>query len=127
MGRNGSILVVERDPELLAGWVKLLEDAGYRVIAATSFEEARNALKTTPSLLITDIRLGPYNGLHLIIRARASTANLPALVTTGYPDVGMRTEVERMGAVYVEKPVDPQHFLALVDDLLTHSDPQAQH
>ena len=113
-GPTASILIVEGDRDTLAGWVELLHAAGYRVTGAASFEEARRALASAPDLLITEVRLGAYNGLQLIIRARAHNPHLSAIVLTAFPDVVIKAEAERLNAVYVEKPVDTKRLLTLV-------------
>ena len=113
-----SILIVEGDRVTLAGWVKLLHAAGYRVTGAASFEEARRALASALDLVITEVRLGAYNGLHLIIRARSHNPHLSAIVLTGFPDVVIKAEAERLDAVYVEKPVDAERLLAIVAETL---------
>ena len=119
--RNGlaaSILIVEGDRDTLAGWVKLLHAAGYRVTGAASFEEARRALEVPLDLVITEVRLGAYNGLQLVIRARSHNPHLSAIVLTGFPDVVIRAEAERLNAIYVEKPVDAERLLTIVADAL---------
>lgn len=100
-------------------WVDVLGDAGYRVTGAASFEEGRQALATsTPDVLLTDIRLGAYNGLQLIIRARADNPRVRAFVLTGFSDPVVRREAERLHAVHLEKPVDLQLLLDLVAEAL---------
>ena len=106
-----SILIVEDDRAALDGLTTLMENAGYRVTAVGSFEEARNALADHPDLLLTDIRLGPYNGLQLIIRGRAINPRLGAVVVTAHPDIVVQREAERLDAIHIEKPVDPEQLL----------------
>jgi len=116
--RAASILIVEGDRDTLAGWVRLLHAAGYCVTGAASFEDARHAVKAAPDLLITEVRLGAYNGLQLVIRARAHNPHLPAIVLTGFSDVVIKAEAERLGAIYVEKPVDAERLLKIVANAL---------
>lgn len=115
---TAGILIVEGDRDTLAGWVKLLHAAGYRVTGAASFEEARRALASPPDLVITEVRLGAFNGLQLVIRARSQNPHLSAIVLTGFPDVVIKAEAERLNAIYVEKPVDGERLLAIVADAL---------
>src|SRR5437016_3419211 len=69
--KNGVILVVEGNTNGLASLVNLLRNAGYRAVAADSFETARHLLHTQwCDLLITDLRLAAYNGLHLVFHSR---------------------------------------------------------
>ena len=126
MTKKPDILIVEDDRDTLAGLTALLRSVGYGVTGAASFEEGRRALQQKPALLMTDVRLGAYNGLHLIIRARAEAPHLPAIVLTGHSDVVVRREAERLGAVYIEKPVVPEKLLVLVSDTLSRRDKQPQ-
>jgi DNA-binding response OmpR family regulator len=110
------ILVVEDDRDTLDGWVELLRHAGYRVAAAASFEEGRRALESSPDMLITDIRLGPYNGLQLVVRARLANPSLPVLVVTAFHDPVLQAETERLHAIYLRKPVDAGQALAVIGE-----------
>jgi DNA-binding NtrC family response regulator len=114
-GPAPTILIVEGDPALLTLWSETMANAGYEVTTALSFEEARRSMVTSvPDVLLTDIRLGAYNGLQLVIRARAANPRLRAIVVTGHPDVVVQREAERLGAVHVEKPLDMKVLLELV-------------
>jgi len=110
------ILVVEDDQDTLDGWVELLHHAGYRVTAAASFEEGRRELESSPDMLITDIRLGPYNGLQLVVRARLANPSLPVLVVTAFHDPVLQAETERLKAIYLRKPVDAEEALAVIGE-----------
>jgi DNA-binding NtrC family response regulator len=105
------ILIVEDDPATLDGLITLVRGAGYRVTGALSFEEGRRALGAGTDVLVTDIRLGAYNGLQLIIRGRTLNPRLQAIVVTGYPDVVVQREADRLNAVHLEKPIDPARLL----------------
>jgi DNA-binding NtrC family response regulator len=118
MTAEASILVVEDDRDSL-GWLDaLLSDAGYRVKAAASFEEGKRALSAFPDLLITDVRLGAYNGLQLIFRGRALNPELPVIVITGYSDAALRAEAERLEAAHLVKPIASTELLSIVAGLL---------
>jgi len=112
------ILVVEDDRDTLDGWVELLRRAGYRATGAATFEEGRRALQSPPDLLITDIRLGAYNGLQLVVNARSAYPHLPIIVLTGYHDVVLQSETERLDAVYMRKPVGGEQMLASIAQAL---------
>jgi DNA-binding NtrC family response regulator len=124
MTAEASILIVEDDRAVL-GWLEeLLGGAGYHVTGATSFEEGRRALTVdAPDLLITDVRLGAYNGLQLIFRARALNPQLPVIVMTGYSDAAIRAEAQRLQAEHLEKPIDSTALLSLVARMLVRPGP----
>jgi DNA-binding NtrC family response regulator len=117
-----TILIVEEDAVLLEDWVALMVAAGYRVTGVTSFAEGRRAMSdSTPDLLLTDIRLGAYNGLQLVIRARAANPRLRSIVVTGFPDPVVRRQAEALDAMHLEKPVDLEELRALVASVLADS------
>ena len=71
MATQQMVLVVDGDTRDRTSTVLLLEAAGYQVRSARNFEDARAMLIAEhPDLLITDLRLGPYNGLHLVLWGR---------------------------------------------------------
>jgi DNA-binding NtrC family response regulator len=116
VGRNvpGRVLIVEDDKSTLAGWVELLGGAGYQVTGVSTYEQAREQLAHMPDLLITDVRLGVYNGLQLIVRGRMLNPELEAIVITGYADQVVFREAVHLHAEHLEKPVDIDRLLLLV-------------
>jgi DNA-binding NtrC family response regulator len=100
------ILVVDDDRQVLRYLTDLLEDAGYDTVACERFVDAKALLATSrPDLLLTDVRLGAYNGLQLAIYARDHHPGIPVVVLTGYEDPTLRDEAGRSGAQYLVKPV----------------------
>jgi DNA-binding response OmpR family regulator len=103
----------------LASLVEPLRKAGYRTIGAGSFETARNLLHTQwYDLLITDLRLAAYNGLHLVLHSRAVNPGATAIVVAAIADDSSEVEARRLGAHYVARPVNPERLLALVGTVL---------
>jgi DNA-binding NtrC family response regulator len=118
MGIGRNILIVEDDQSTLSGWVELLRAAGYLVTGVSSYEEGRQELATMPDLLITDVRLGVYNGLQLLMRGRMVNPRLQAIVITGYADQIVRREAVYLQAEHLEKPVDADRLLQVVGSVL---------
>ena len=84
----------------------MLQEAGYDTVSCERFLDAKGLLATSrPDLLLTDIRLGAYNGLQLAIFARDRHPGLPVIVLTGYEDPTLRDEATRSGAHFLVKPV----------------------
>lgn len=111
------ILVVEDDTATRRGLMALLRNAGYDVVAVDSIPDAKKALVAErPDLLITDVRLGAYNGLQLV----AMNPNpIPAIVMTGFPDRVLEAEARRLGAEFVLKPVAPSALLDMIERKLS--------
>lgn len=108
-----SVLIVDDDRATRVGLAELLEEAGYRTSTLGSFEEAARVLrKSPPDLLIADVRLGPFNGLQLVI---SSPRPVPSIIITGFADPVLEADARRRGADYILKPVDPGALLRLVE------------
>ncbi len=115
------ILIVDENAAVLAAMVAALTEAGHTAIGAPSFRDGIRALTSSaPALLISSVRLGPFNGLHLLMRGRAEHPGLPAILI-GPPSDVVAGEARAMGAaVYLPQPVDMDVLTTLVTDL---SDP----
>ena len=111
------VLVVEDEAATRRGLETLLQQAGYEVVVAASVPQAQKALnEDAPDLIITDVRLGEFNGLQLLA---TSSRPIPAIVATAFADPALEIEAARLGAHYLLKPIAPTVLLALVEDLLS--------
>jgi CheY-like chemotaxis protein len=107
-----TILIVEDHRVTRLGLAEMLSHAGYGVVTAGTFQEARQIMRTDPpDLLIADVRLGSFNGLQLVI---SGPKRVPAIVITGYADAVLEAEARRGGAEYLVKPFDPERLLSIV-------------
>jgi DNA-binding response OmpR family regulator len=115
------VLIVDDDKTTREGLAELLEESGYEASAVGTFEEATRFLRATPpDLLIADVRLGPFNGLQLVI---SSPKPIPAIIITGFADPVLEADARRRGADYVLKPVSPARLLDLVAQKLSAATP----
>ena len=116
MTMRKKILLVEDDDATRLGLASFLERAGYDVVATESVQQGKSAMEQDqPDLIITDVRLGAFNGLQLIAM---SPRPIPAIVTTGFPDSVLEAEARQLGAEFLLKPIEPTGLLTLVADLL---------
>ncbi len=114
-----TILIVDDHRVTRLGLAEMLTQAGYSVITAGTFPEARRILRESPpDLLIADVRLGAFNGLQLVI---SGPNRVPAIVITGYDDAVLEAEARRSGADYLLKPFDPDSLLSLIRQKLGQS------
>ena len=114
-----TILVVDDHRVTRLGLAEMLGEAGYDVVTAETFQEARDILRDSPpDLLIADVRLGSFNGLQLVI---SGSSRIPAIVITGYADAVLEAEARRGGAEYLLKPFDPEQLLLLIRQKLGSS------
>ena len=115
------VLIVDDDKTTREGLAEFLEEAGYEAVAVGTFEDATRVLRTAPpDLLIADVRLGPFNGLQLVI---SSPQPIPAIIITGFADPVLEADARRRGADYVLKPVSPARLLDLVAQKLMAAQP----
>ena len=113
------ILVLDDDEHTLAGLVELLRDAGYLVTAAATYDAAKRLLNLgNYDLLIADVRLRGFNGLHLIRQCHAEHPEMALMIITGYDEPMIEIEAGRYGAELVRKPVKPAEFLDAVSRAL---------
>ena len=106
------VLIVEDDPATRTGLEKFLQHAGYDAVTASSFQSGlQSMIETPPDLLITDVRLGEYNGLQLIA---TSGLAIPSIVITAFADPVLEAEARRFGADYLLKPISPAELMTLI-------------
>jgi DNA-binding response OmpR family regulator len=109
------ILVVDTDPLSVSSLQAELQRAGFETVEATSFQAAKDLLKTLrPTVMIADVRLGAFNGLHLFLRGRMQQPDLVGIVTSSIPDAVLQTETSRLGGTFLVKPLNLSEVLALI-------------
>jgi DNA-binding response OmpR family regulator len=114
------ILVLDDDEHALEGFVELLREAGYHVTGSSTFEGAKRLLGLEPfDLLVTDVRLRGYNGLHLVMHVRSEHPETAVIIISGYDEPLIELEASRYNAIFVRKPVMPAEFLKTVARCLT--------
>jgi DNA-binding response OmpR family regulator len=122
---SADILVVSADPHVLSDRVNFLRRAGFSARASSSFPDARRALEEgpAPEILVTDVRLGPYNGLHLVAVARVEFPRAFAIVIGGADHV-LEVEATGLGARYLSGPVSSQALLATIGGVMAVERPR---
>lgn len=108
------VLVVAPTSPLAANLVEWLTEAGYEVILVTSFLAGKARLELAPSVLISEVRLGDYNGLHLALRAKAG--DIPSIVV-GHPDPVLEREAERLGVGYLTNELSRSSLLSALQSI----------
>jgi DNA-binding NtrC family response regulator len=110
-----TVLIVDDDLSLLDALERAFVEAGEEALARGSFEEGRQALRERRfDVLLTDVRLGAFNGLQLAVLARDLWPDIRLLVFSGYDDPVLRAEAEHVGATYLVKPVSSVTLLEMV-------------
>ena len=105
------ILVVDSDPSMvhaLRGALGFVAD----VEGCPDFTEARESLlRDPPDFLVTNLRLGAYNGLHLVYLAIGSGRGTRSVCFSNFVDLPLIHEAQSIGAFF-EAPAKIPHTLA---------------
>lgn len=105
------IIVVNANRMALLQTEALLSSEGHFVLAVPSFLEAKELLDSvSPELLIADVRLDEFNGLHLAAHSRLDHPSLPVIITHASPDPVLERDANRLGATFVVKPLEDPDF-----------------
>jgi len=100
-----------------------LAQAGFHVTVSETFASAKERMAARrPAVLVTDVCLAEYNGIHLVIRAMATSPGLAAVVTCGHEDPVLRDSAEKLGATFIVKPVSATELVAAVMRTLLRSE-----
>jgi DNA-binding response OmpR family regulator len=114
------ILVIDDDEHALSGIVDLLRDAGHHVTGAATYDAAKRLLAVSPfDLLVSDVRLRSFNGLHLVMQTRAGHPETAIIIVTGYDDPLIELEAHRYHAGLIRKPIRPAEFQERVNEALS--------
>lgn len=124
---NKTILLIEDNPQNLYLETFLLERHGYRVISAQDgLSGIQQAADLAPDLVILDIQLPVMDGYSVTraIRDKDELKDTPIIAVTSYAMAGDREKCLACGCNgYIEKPIDPETFVAEVGrHLQVHQD-----
>lgn len=119
------ILVVEDDTNLREAVCDTLELAGQAVLAAPGGEEALQILESQAvSLVVSDVRMMPMDGITLLKEIRLRLPHLPVVLMTAFADVDRAVEAMRSGACdFLLKPFEPK---ALLEHVARYRLPEAE-
>jgi CheY-like chemotaxis protein len=123
MKEKPKILIVDDEPSSIFLFTGILEKEGYRVVSASSGEEALNLIKTDPpGLILSDLLMPRLHGFNLLqeLKYNENFKHIPVIIATAvYKGALHRMEVKRQGAEeFLEKPVDPDLLVETVKRVL---------
>ena len=115
------ILCVDDEPHVVTLKCAILEQAGHKVTPATSAHEAIDKLSHEEfDAVVTDWRLGDDNG-RAVVQAAKSHSTMPVVVVSGYVAEAFQA-AEPLADLYLEKPVNPEELVTIVNELLKTGD-----
>ncbi len=116
---GGTVLVVDRDPDVADLIATYLVKRGYDVFKAYTAEEALAlALRVRPRVITLDVILEGADGFELLqcLKDHEETADIPVVVLSIICDEGRSV---RLGAAeYLEKPIDHKRLIEIIDPLV---------
>jgi two-component system, cell cycle sensor histidine kinase and response regulator CckA len=120
LSRGETVLVVEDEPAILTMAKTMLEDLGYRVLAAGTPCEALELAEEHASqiqLLITDVVMPEMNGRDLAERLQSLCAGMKILFMSGYTaNMIVQRGVLNEGVNFIQKPFSTKELAVAVRD-----------
>ena len=118
-----TVLVVDDDPSVLSALARLIQTAGFRVLA---FDRPSallaSAIPRDNACMVVDINLPEMNGSELCSALAASESGLPAILITGRDDFATQRLIEEAHAVAsLFKPVDERTLFDAITRALAPS------
>jgi signal transduction histidine kinase len=116
---NERVLVAEDDPAVRALTVRVLQTAGYQVVAVQNGLEAVRAAEREPfALILLDVVMPEMSGREAFKSLSATQPAAHIVLTSGYTaDVEVGDLIQR-GVTFLQKPYDPEELLRLMRRVL---------
>ncbi|WP_093524436.1 response regulator [Stigmatella erecta] len=118
-----TLLLVDDEADVLDILVRMFQRQ-YRVLTATSGQEALSILRTqSVDVLVTDQRMPEMTGIELVAAARAEGIDVTALLLTGYTDPEDIIAAINQGQVYryITKPWEVNDLLITVKNAVEYT------
>ncbi len=118
------LLVVDDDSRIRTLITRFLTEAGFRVTAAQSAEEARKKMAIIDyDLLVVDVMMPGESGMDFTASVRAGST-VPILMLTARSETESRIQGLSLGADdYLAKPFDPRELLLRINNILKRGGP----
>lgn len=117
-----TILIIEDNDRNLYLATFLLEQSGFKVVAARSGPEGiALATQRPPDLILLDIQLPQMDGYTVAreLRLKPALKDIPIVAVTSYAMVGDRERALQAGCNgYIEKPINPDTFKSEIEKYL---------
>jgi len=120
------ILCIDDEPQVVQLKCAILEQAGHVVTSATSAREALELISVNVyDAVVTDWRLGDGNGRG-VVQAAKNHSTMPVVVVSGFVAEAYQA-AEPLADLYLEKPVNPEELVTIVNELLKASERASRH
>jgi DNA-binding NtrC family response regulator len=122
---NGSILVVDDEPSIVAWTSKVLAKLGYGVTGVSGGQKALDMLANDPDrfdLVLTDLAMPKMDGLALSQQINRICPDIPIILCTGFSD-GLKPDLIENCHIFamIMKPMIASELSAIVNKALEKS------
>lgn len=129
---NRVVMLIDDEPYVLKGLSMVLQNWGYRVLAATSEAEAMDllaAMTSPPSIILADYRLREgRTGTEAVAHIRDHYASaIPSIIITGDTAPERLREAEASGFSILHKPIQPPQLREALRETLEQPNNQSIH
>ena len=106
------VLLVSDTPHIADTVAAAIERGGYEAVKVREFRDAQVRLSDPPVLVVTELKLGAFNGLHLALHAAEMGIHTIVIADESY-----RREIEQLGATWVSpEAACSEQFTALITE-----------
>jgi len=115
-----NILIVDDHDEIREHLGKLFEHEGYRVVQASTGEEALERLREQKfAIVISDVQMPNMDGIELTRHVREKHADTDIILITGFGNIQQAVEAMKLGASdYISKPFQPEVIRFVIEKLI---------
>jgi DNA-binding NtrC family response regulator len=98
---SSSVLIVDPDEPYRQRLSEVAATTGWAVTTSGGFHEARRAIAAAEyPLIVTSIKLGAFNGIHLIYLAKRANPHAICVAYSSHDDAGLGLDAQQAGAFY---------------------------
>ena len=114
------LLIVDDEASIRDMLAFFFHKRGFEVMTASNFTEGQaSALRSTPDLVLCDIKMPDGNGLDLLKKIKAESPKTPVIMITAHTSTADAIEAMKAGAVdYIAKPFNVEELGLIVDRAL---------
>ena len=111
-----TILIVDDDRAHCDNLIDILEDEGYRPVAAGSCADAEAmTAQYRPAIALIDLKLPDGSGTALVARIKEIEPECVCVIVTAYANLDSAIDALDQGAYqYLQKPLRPRELLSLL-------------
>ena len=119
MNHRPAVLVVEDEPNVRLITSRMLQEAGFAVVQASTGDEALGQLTDRVDVAVVDVCLPGLSGPELARRAWQARPSLPILFVSAFPEPAVTDpEARRLVQHFLVKPFTPDQLVTAVSELL---------